>query len=153
MSDYSEDLKNSEMRLVDFIEQALLKSIGTTRALIIIEATNKDSFSTALNSLLYRFKGTKTCIKIMSVIGLNQIAGEIQKGNESTFNEILDKLTDGSAFNIDFDKDVKILSTINKIKNASVGTKMFSKIDALMIVNNLCHESIQIHDYKQTIIE
>jgi len=70
-----------------------------------------------------------------------------------TFNEILDRLTDSSAFNTDFDKDVKILSTINKIKNASVGTKMYSKIDALMIVNNLCHESIQIHDYKQTIIE
>lgn len=70
------------MRLVDFIEHALLKSIGPTRALIIIEATNKDSFATAFNSLLYRFKGTKTCIKILSVIGLNQISREIQNGTE-----------------------------------------------------------------------
>lgn len=30
---------------------------------------------------------------------------------------------------------------------------MFSKIDALMIVNNLCHESIEIHDYKEKILE
>lgn len=52
LNDYGDELRNSEMRLVDFIEQALLKSIGSTRALIIIEATNKDSFATALNSLL-----------------------------------------------------------------------------------------------------
>lgn len=67
----------------------------------------------------------------MSVIGLNQIAGSIQDLKEFTFNEILEKLNDTSAFKnsksdqkSDFDKDVKILSTINKIKNASIGTLM-----------------------------
>lgn len=160
MPNYAEDLKNSEILLVSFIEKALLKSIGPTRALIIIEATNKDSFAIALESMLYRFKGSKTSIKIISVIGLNQIAGMIYKGQEQTFNEIIDKLNDNSVFKssnsletTDFQKDVKILSLINKIKYASLGTIMLNKIDTLMIVNNLSHESIHIHDYKENILE
>jgi len=148
------------MQLVKFIEQALLKSIGPTRALIIVEATNKDSFAVALESMLYRFNGSKTSIKIISVIGLNQIAGMIEKGQEETFNEIIDKLYDNSVFKsnnphelTDFQKDVKILSLINKIKYASMGTVMLNKIDTLVIVNNLSHESIDIHDYKENILE
>lgn len=141
------------MLLVSFIEKALLKSIGPTRALIIVEATNKDSFAIALESMLYRFTGSKTSIKIISVIGLNQIAGMIEKGQEETFNDITDKLLDNSVFisnnpsePTDFQKDVKILSLINKIKYASTGTVMLNKIDSLMIVNNLSHESIEIYD-------
>jgi hypothetical protein len=147
------------MLLVSFIEKALLKSIGPTRALIIIEATNKDSFAIGLESMLYKFKGSKTSIKIISVIGLNQIAGMVDKGTEETFNEIIDKLYDNSVFKsnnpcelTDFQKDVKILSLINKIKYASIGTIMLNKIDTLVIVNNLSHESIEIHNYKENIL-
>lgn len=67
----------------------------------------------------------------MSLIGLNQIAGSIANDKEFTFSEILEKLSDTSAFKSnksdkksDFEKDVKILSTINKIKTASIGTVM-----------------------------
>jgi len=84
----------------------------------------------------------------------------IDKGQEETFNEILDKLNYNSVFKsrnphepTDFQKDVKILSLINKIKYSSIGTIMLNKIDTLMIVNNLSHESIEIHDYKSNILE
>jgi hypothetical protein len=66
----------------------------------------------------------------MSLIGLNQIAGSIANDKEFTFSEILEKLNDTSAFQSskdqksEFEKDVKILSTINKIKTASIGTVM-----------------------------
>ena len=84
----------------------------------------------------------------MSIIGLNQIARQIKDKTEETFEAIVEKLNDNSAFKnnngkiSDFDRDINILSTINEILNQSIGTKMYSKIDALMIVNNLCHESI-----------
>lgn len=75
------------MALVDFIDKALLESIGGVNALFIIDPLYIDAFANTIDSL--NTKINRSSIKVLSIISLTDLACMAHNEGEKTLSQIM----------------------------------------------------------------